>query len=187
MASVRYYGLVIFVFAYLAAARVDELKDDVGVKGVWHKAALWISLGFILILTGVQAVGNLHSGALYAAEKYNLMLRLKEMGLSCGYSQYWDASLTTLYAGNDVRLRSIVAAENNVDERKALTAYKWFSKDEWFDEYADFVVVQSEDSRDYFQEQDVLNQFGEPLWRKEVGYYTVMYYGRDLSKELMQL
>ena len=61
----------------------------------------------------------------------------------------------------------------------------WFCKDDWYREYADFIVLGSSRGEDLLSYDVVVKQFGEPERVFKSGIYTVLCYDRDLSGELV--
>ena len=102
---------------------------------------------------------------------------LEDNGLVCGYASFWSASSTTVLANERVRVRAVIAS----DER--LSMYRWFCKNEWYNEPADFVVTVDDDSFGVTQD-NIVSALGEPEKILECGAYKILVYDEDLSHRL---
>ena len=184
MQNARYLSYFPFAFAVILLPALDGYINR-HVISVEAKKIFIPVLSVLLILFSLWGAKKaMVGGDVFDADRYNLMLRLEENDLHSGYAMYWDAGITTLYSKGDVHLRAIVSAESKETGEEALTMYKWFCKKSWYDEYADFVVLNTKDKRDFFSRQQVIDHFGEPVKELEVGVHRVLCYDRDISKEL---
>lgn len=105
-----------------------------------------------------------------------LLGTLEEHGLKNGYGGYWDSSVTTVHSNDNLSVRAIHTTPDVVQK------FDWFCKGEWYDEYADFVVVRASESDSFGKA--VRATFGEPEEIIESGMYNIYRYGYDLSTVL---
>jgi len=97
---------------------------------------------------------------------------LEDNGLKYGYGPFWFASSTTLVSKEKVFVRAICESGNRLDR------YTWFSKDEWYETYADFVVTE----RSGVTMDRVMAVMGEPERVLTVNdELSVLVYDRDIS------
>ncbi len=98
---------------------------------------------------------------------------LEENGLDQGYGPFWYASSTTLFSHERVHVRAICESANRLDR------YTWFSKDEWYEVPADYVVVE----KDGLTYDRVAAVMGEPAKVLDVNdSLKVMVYDEDISR-----
>lgn len=97
-----------------------------------------------LVLCLVLAVFGVKSGMTEKMDHWRTELgwakelkqALEDNKLESGYADFWYASSTTLLAGEKICVRSIRESNNKLER------YNWFSKDEWYEQPAYFIVVQ---------------------------------------------
>ena len=147
-------------------------------------------IGFIVILSLLSLVGKTGEVSKYIQyvpneEKCELVEFLEEHGLEKGYASFWNASDLTVLSENRIKVRHIIINENGME------MYKWFAKNEWYLEEAEFVVIDNKkrdggESDSYgVSETNIKNSFGEAFERFEVGNYIVLVYDSDLSQKLL--
>lgn len=98
---------------------------------------------------------------------------LEENDLENGYGNFWDASATTVYGGDNVSVRAII-----VNEQGAFI-YRWFCKESWYSELANFVILSND-----ILDSNVRNAFGEPyrvITEDDISIYIFDY---DISTKL---
>ena len=102
---------------------------------------------------------------------------LEENGLECGYASFWNASSTTVLSNERVRVRAVIASDEQ------LSMYRWFCKNEWYHESADFVVTVDDDSFGVTKE-NIVSVLGEPGKILECGAYNILVYDEDISSRV---
>ena len=129
-----------------------------------------------------------------------LLKTLKDNGLTSGYAEFWYASPITVLSNNKVRVRAIRGGASNLAQRA------WFSKNDWYKEYANFVIL-SPDEYDYVTKRNVRGSLGKPdriievnscknfVWDHKYedlkpealprANFTIFVYDHDISKELV--
>jgi len=104
---------------------------------------------------------------------------LSNYGLESGYSDFLDASVTTVTTKNVCKIRAVLS------DGRFVMPYYWFSKKRWYTEYANFVVIS--DGYDGINEKNVTSVFGEPYKRLYVTRFVIYVYNRNISRELTVL
>ncbi|MDE7313437.1 MAG: hypothetical protein K2N87_17750 [Eubacterium sp.] len=123
-------------------------------------------------------------------EDYQLIAFLKEHDLRCGYASFWNASKITVLSGKNVNVRHIIHSGETDD---MLSIYRWFCKNEWYEESANFILINNEDGKageeDLFgvSEKRVIEFFGVPRESYEMDKYLILVYDYDISKKLNNL
>jgi len=102
---------------------------------------------------------------------------LLENNLTSGYASYWNASSITVLSDGNVNVRAIAA--NN----EKLEAFEWLSKDEWYKEYANFVIIADNDLFGVTGEIAKKN-FGTPSEIIDCGQFHIYKYEKDISAYL---
>ncbi len=182
MSEVRYITIIPIAGGIVLIRNIDSVIN------VKNKQ---ICVGLIVILSFLSFIGKIKeiSGDMQhtqESDKYELIGFLEEHGLENGYGSFWNASDLTVISENHIKVRHIKADDNN-----EMQMYKWFAKNEWYSEEAEFVIVdnskQDGGEGDDFgvSEVNVKNFFGDPFERYEVGNYIVLVYDSDLSQMLL--
>ena len=110
---------------------------------------------------------------------------LEENGLSYGYSDFWNASHTTVASNDRVRVRSIRVRMPVLNVPSHAEMQNWFCKTEWYrPEYSNFVAF---DGKNYLHvnEENIRILFGEPDRILDSGEYRVFVYDHDITREIM--
>ncbi len=174
--SSRYIAGSVIMFAFLIARTVmnpgdiDE-KTDLRIRG----CILAISLTALAFRLG----GYIISEREYPEQK-QLASYLQKHGLEYGYGGFWDASCTAVLSENKVKVRAIRIRK--ADEK--FYQYKWFCKNEWYEEPARFVVARSDINNYGITPETVIAYFGEPVRQKQYKDWYILIYDYDLSEKL---
>ena len=110
---------------------------------------------------------------------------LEENGLTYGFSDFWNASHTTVASNDRVRVRSIRVRMPVLNVPAYAEMQNWFCKTEWYrPEYSNFVAF---DGRNYLHvsEENISILFGEPDKILDNGEYRVFVYYHDITREIM--
>ncbi len=105
---------------------------------------------------------------------------LKANNLTQGYSEFWTASSATVYSQNSIKIRALMRANNK------LAQYKWFCKNDWFNEESHFVVVNANRKGQFFSKEEVEQALGRPDKVISSTPYLIYVYGKDISKEIVR-
>ncbi len=113
---------------------------------------------------------------------------LDENGCQNGYASFWNASVITALTKEKLCVRHIQRIYTGPDGcTLGMQMYQWFNKDEWYEEPANFVLIDNhlydQGVSDSFgiSEENCIAVFGAPVQRMEEGEYIVLIYDRDLS------
>lgn len=109
-----------------------------------------------------------------------LINTLRNNNLSQGYSGFWTASSSTVYSQNRIRIRAIRKEKNK------LAQYKWFCKNEWYNDESSFIVVKKDGKGDFFTKSDVVKSFGKPAKILLSAPYLIYVYDKDISKMIVK-
>lgn len=179
---VRYYGLTPFIFAILIIhhfenINIPEMADKV--KNYLKAVSIFI----MILCMSICIIRMPNNGIGYNEEAMYLSNILRLNGYKTGYASYWNSSILNIYS--DGRLSVHALRKEPVDDGiMKVKAYKWFCKNDWYDEYADYIIVADDDY--YFTYEDVIDTFGKPESEFKAEKFNILYYGRDLSKELIK-
>ena len=124
---------------------------------------------------------------------------LQEESLTNGYATFWDASIVTVLSQDQVKVRAIESDE------KGLQPQYWFCQNNWYDEYANFLILRDREAKEegeFFKQHNVVttrldfgfkdgisqseaNQaFGEPDRVLTFENYRILVYEYDISTKL---
>ena len=101
---------------------------------------------------------------------------LKSNDLHCGYASYWNASATTLFSDNEVRVRAVTFDDD-------LYIFNWFYNSAWYEEEANFVVT-SDDDPNGITPDNIVSIAGVPNDTLYFDSYTILIYNYDISSYL---
>lgn len=110
---------------------------------------------------------------------------LEENELKNGYSDFWNASHTTVAANDRVKVRAIRIRVPVLGEPDHIEGQNWFCKSEWYTAEPAFFIVF--DGREYLHvsEENVGILLGAPERVLENGEYRIWVYDRDISSEIV--
>lgn len=103
---------------------------------------------------------------------------LKESNLTNGYGSFWYASAISVLSGNEVTVRSISGNGNS-----NLSIMTWFCKNSWYDEPANFVIIEPTEYGGV-SEVNVIRNFGQPVNIINVDNCKIYVYDHDISNDL---
>ncbi len=169
--------------------RWTKLKPPAEENGSLKKERICLSAVFVLLclLSIVPPVTSRKS-----TPQDRLAAFLEENGLTDGYSDYWNASNTTVASKNKVRLRAveIVTDSHTVSVGavpESLKMLNWYCKTDWYrPEYANFIAFDA--SGEFNLEKDYLIQLlGEPdrILIEEQDQYRVYVYERGIQDQVL--
>ena len=110
----------------------------------------------------------------------SLIKTLKKNNLTQGYSGFWTASSSTVYSQNRIKIRAIIKAKDK------LAQYKWFCKNEWYNDKSSFIVVDKNGKGDFFTKSDVVKSLGKPDKILSSAPYLIYVYDKDISKMIVK-
>jgi len=191
-------GILITLGAYVLGTRADGLPSTRDITAV---------LPFGAALSGRLLAGRLARARLLPAAAVVLIAYLISLGrvvtlppapprsaglaswlaahhLDYGLAGYWNANVSTLDSGGQVRLRSVLAAGSQV------TGDYWEVRSDWYDPKindANFIVLVPSPPgfKRYPTVGSVRATFGQPLRIYYLGSYTIMVYDKNLLADLV--
>jgi len=96
--------------------------------------------------------------------------------LTSGLGGYWNANITTLITGGEVRVAPVTSG--------GIYGYLWESKESWFDPHVSsancIVTTTQQEGGEDVPLKDALAWYGKPAQSYVVGQYTVLVYNRNL-------
>lgn len=178
MSQIRYITLISVALMAILIRNIEWLYN--GVKNT--KLLTVIILG-IYVIGSIAKIHNI-SKIEYSYENkraHELIDFLEEKNLSSGYSSFWNSSNITVLSGNKIKIRHINFNGESYD------IYNWFNKNSWYDDYANFLLVNIEDPISMGNEMDEISftsAFGLPSERYEISGFLVLVYDYDISEKL---
>ena len=133
-----------YIGAFPALFSVIFVRTIAGFNIKWDKLhgllAGKVIVAIIAVALMFKAVVPLPTGEIYHAEKQEALAdSLEKNGLTNGYASFWNASSTTVISNNRVKVRATIGAPEKIE------MFNWFCKNEWYEQPANFVVVEDDD------------------------------------------
>ena len=117
----------------------------------------------------------------YKQDRLELARYLEKRNLKNGYSDFWTASIISVYSHEKSTVRPIYGDFYSDLEIKK---HQWFAKFEWFSEPCYFVVLSPDTSEMYgLKESNVVSKFGTPSEYEEFNGYRIFIYDHDIALE----
>ena len=116
-------------------------------------------------------------------EKDTLLLSeyLQKKGLQNGYSDFWTASIVSVYSHENTTIRSV---NGLYTDGRDIKIYDWFAKKEWYKEPSYFFVISPEWGHVFeLTEERVLSKFGTPSECEEFNGFKIFIYDHDIALE----
>lgn len=117
-----------------------------------------VPLFFTVLISICFMMGNAASCGRSQVNPDNTFSRLagylQEEGLTEGYAAFWDSSVVTVYSEGEVNVRAVMYRQ------EALRPRRWFCKNSWYDENAQFVIIRNEqkiEEEKKYNENDIFN------------------------------
>ncbi len=173
--SCRYIAYILCAFSVLIIRNLKGMGTRFGLKQRWF-------LALVLLLSLISFLFRIESVAGFSKQEHKqerLGAFLAERRLEEGYASFWNASSTTVLSENRVKVRAIIASQN----QDGLKMYRWFCKNAWYTERSNFVIAAQNDMYGITPEC-VTGALGEPEETLTFEDLTVLVYDRDLSKDL---
>ena len=135
----------------------------------------------VMLLVFIVAIGKcisvVNDSKIDSPPQQGLAEVLKSNDLHCGYASYWNASATTLYSDNEVRVRAVTFGDDN------LYFYNWFSNSAWYEEESNFIVTSNDDPSGITPD-NIIPVIGFPDDILYYDSYTILVYDHDISSYL---
>lgn len=187
--SARYYACAPIIFG-IVIIRQFQLSDF---SSFSERSVRAFSI-FILALSALFALNYLRKTDLRIAfspkvrlekcyKKDTLLLSeyLQKKGLKNGYSDFWTASIVSVYSHENTTIRSV---NGLYTEGRDIKIHDWFAKKEWYKEPANFFVISPEWGTVFdLTEERVLYKFGTPSEYEEFNGYRIFIYDHDIALE----
>jgi len=115
--------------------------------------------------------------------QYRLGEFLNKQGLVRGYSHFWNASHVTVSTKNKIQIRAINS------DGASVSKFGWFCKEDWYQEYANFVVMNNEQHPHYnfhgISEEIIRKVIGEPTNKLIYEDFIIYVYDWNISDALL--
>jgi len=131
-------------------------------------------IGILIIIFAVRDVTHMTKAS---SGREELVSFLESKNLSVGYTDFWNASVSTVTSKGKIGIRAIMGINNSIHP------HYWFCKNSWYNEPANFVVIGN--GYCHITEQSIKSAFGLPNERHEVKEYVVYVYNYDLSRHIV--
>ena len=73
-----------------------------------------------------------------------------------------------------------------IKAKDKLAQYKWFCKNEWYNDKSSFIVVDKNGKGDFFTKSDVVKSLGKPDKILSSAPYLIYVYDKDISKMIVK-
>lgn len=179
--SSRYFAMQPVIFAvilcreYITGNYSDKMFYTSKIKYKYIVNAVIV----LLIVSGLYRF-TYETGDEFITPQESLGVYLKSQGLENGYANYWECAAATVASDGKSRLRAITIDDNNTADM-----YCWFCKDDWYREYANYVVFDEVDQQEMgVTKERVESTFGSPERVLRYESYTIYVYDYDLSTRI---
>ncbi len=179
--SSRYFAVQPIIFAvilcreYINGNYADKLFYTSRIK---YKYIVNVAI-VLLILCGMYRF-TYETGEEFITPQEKLGMYLESQGLENGYANYWECAAATVASNGKSSLRAIM-----IDDNYTADMYCWFCKDEWYSEYANYVVFDEVDQQEMgVTKEKVEKTFGSPQKILKYESYTIYVYDYDLSSRI---
>lgn len=179
--SSRYFAMQSVIFAVILSREY--------VNGNYNDKMFYTSkikcrhiVNVVIILLAVIGLYRFtyEAGEEFVTPQESLGTYLESQGLGNGYANYWECAAATVASNGKSTLRAITIDDNNTADM-----YCWFCKDEWYSEYANYVVFDEVDQQDMgVTKEKVESTFGSPKKVLRHESYTIYVYDYDLSTRI---
>lgn len=99
---------------------------------------------------------------------------LTDHDLTNGYGSFWCSSIITLLSREDVKIRSIVNINND------LQPFEWLSNKNWYMAYANFIVT-DDSNWGNISSSIIVKTFGYPDYTYNIDKYTVFVWNKNIT------
>jgi hypothetical protein len=160
--STRYMYPIFFFGSILAARIISTYAAKI--------KTLYLYLGIITIFFIID-MQSIYASSIYAVsprvavEKY-----LLAHNLTRGYSNYWDASITTVETNEKIHVSGVLY------KKRYLYSYKWSSEYQYYHGTIHFVMYSTPNIAKY-----AINTFGKPDQTVHIKGYTIMIWKKNIS------
>ena len=179
LGSTRYYatalGILCVILIRTYSVNIKSCLSDMKSR----KMTVILSL-FLLVFSCHQLLPLPANNYKKDSSLLTLINVLKANNLSQGYSEFWTASSATVYSNNSIKIRALIRTNNK------LAQFKWFCKNDWFNEESHFVVVNANGKGQFFSKNEVEQALGKPDKVISSAPYLIYVYGKDISKEIVR-
>lgn len=142
-------------------------------------------LGLVSFLCAVLIFGHPLRSERIETKQDRLAVFLEENGLTEGYSDFWNASHTTVASNERVKVRAIHGQVPELGKPDYLVMQNWFCKTEWYRQGTPNFIAFDGSGYLHVSEDIVLILLGEPSRILDNGEYRVYVYENGLSDEIV--
>ncbi len=160
---------ICFMPAMMGVVIIRNFKFDI--VTLRFKLIVLLALVFTVGIKGVIISQHMEG----TPSKTNLVKTLSKNDLGNGYASFWNASLNTVYTKGKTQICSMSMRDG------LFKPYTWFSKADWYDQEAHYVIT-SEDDDSGLTYENITNLMGEPDKVIESDKYQILVYDEDISK-----
>ena len=179
LTSTRYYatapGVLCVILIRTYAVNIKSCLSDMKSRRITAVLSL-----FLLVFSCHQLLPLPDNNYKMDSSLLSLLNVLKANNLTQGYSEFWTASSVTVYSQNSIKIRALMRANNK------LAQFKWFCKNDWFNEESHFVVVNANGKGQFFSKEEVEQALGRPDKVVSSASYLIYVYEKDISKEIVR-
>lgn len=180
----RYFVLSVYALAILAAFVVGTLKKGAQVFMLLIYVTIFINLATSLFALTPMQKSNANGDKANAAN-YAVIQKVKQLGLTKGYGNYWDGNINTYFAAGSAEFLPVECIDNGTTEplyllvdtnEFALPAKRSF-----------YVADDIQSSPPSCTEKQVLAQFGKPQQIVRIAGKDILVYNYDLVTKMPQV
>lgn len=179
--SSRYFSVLPYIFAVLICRHLElsEIRD----KKIYTSRISWGLASTVLAV--IVLIGGYYGNKMqtkewaYTSEQELLADYLQTQGLSSGYGPFMESAPATVKTKGAVKVRPILLTGED-----CIYPYYWFIKEQWFTEYANFIVVDTRTDDYGIYNETVIAAVGKPEKILKFNSYEVYVYDYDISSKI---
>ncbi|MBE6753434.1 MAG: hypothetical protein E7559_03650 [Ruminococcaceae bacterium] len=172
--SFRYLSHTPVVFAILIVRTYTVLIEKYGER-IRKDFVMWAAAALSVVLLTVSAL-PLPQWYIVKDESLDKAIDVLEAeGLTCGYSDYWNASQMTVMSLGKVKSRAVIW------DGEIFRIHYWICRSDWYSEPAHFVLVDEGMTVHGITEDTVVQAYGEPDRIIDVEDIHIYIYDEDIS------
>lgn len=177
--SSRYYATAPALLSIVLLRTFDTNIKSLLTVVQFKRVSILLSL-LLIIYSSYKVFPLPHNNYKTDPSLYALIDVLKKNNLGHGYSEFYTASSTTVYSKNVIKVRALIRTDNGLGQ------FKWFCKNDWYNDESHFIVVNKNGKGQFFTRDDVENHLGKPNTILLSDPYLIYVYEKDISNLIIK-